>query len=119
MSSTDHRPGRVLDLTAFRAQLARARVDQFEMESLPAAGELLTAAEIEGTVIANIDQIRSRMMTMFSEIAPRLVRIETAAEAHRIVATAVYQVLEKSAADARAAASDDLGGNPADGPETA
>ena len=56
---------------------------------------------------------------MFSEIAPRLVRIETAAEAHRIVATAVFTVLEKSAADARAAASDDLGGNPADGPETA
>ena len=108
MSSTDHRPGRVLDLTAFRAQLARARVDQFEMESLPA--ELLTAAEIEGALIANIDQIRSRMMTMCSEIAPRLVRIETAAEAQRIIATAIYTALEKFAAEARAAASDDPGG---------
>ena len=51
-----HRPGRVLDLAAFRAQLARARVAQFEMENLPA--ELLTAPQIEQTVIANIDQIR-------------------------------------------------------------
>ena len=117
MSSTDHRPGRVLDLTARRAQLARAQADQFETESLP--GELLTASEIEQTVIANIDQIRSRMITVCSEIAPRLVRIETAAEAHRIVAAAIYTALEKSAADARAAASDDPGGNPADGPEAA
>ena len=117
MSSTDHRPGRVLDLTARRAQLARARVDQFEMESLPA--ELLTAAEIEQALITSVDRIRSVMMTLCPEIAPRLVRIETATEAHQILASAIFTALERVAADAREAAAEEPGGNPADDPETA
>ena len=117
MSSTDHRPGRVLDLTAERARRAKAQADEREPESPP--GELLTAAQIEQTVIANVDQIRSRLMTEVSLVAPYLVRIETATEAHQILASAIFTALERVAADAREAAAEEPGGNPADDPETA
>ena len=103
MKKTNHSPARVLDLGALRARLAKARSDPFEMESLSAPGELLM-------LISNVDQIRSKMMTVCSEIAPRLIQIETADEAHRIIATAIFSALERVVADARASAIDDSGG---------